>query len=97
LGFLGRWPFGRENPRLQGLEKLGFPWILSSESSLFNGLRGIFRKRNFARPFALGGSGGRGDTAVEVMRMRRIIHEASLAQFLLFVNLPSSDSHPRWR
>ena len=25
-----------------GLEKLGFPWILSSESSLFNGLREIF-------------------------------------------------------
>jgi len=24
------------------LEKLGFPWILSSESSLFNGLRAIF-------------------------------------------------------
>jgi hypothetical protein len=23
------------------LEKLGFPWILSPESSLFNGLRGI--------------------------------------------------------
>jgi hypothetical protein len=25
-----------------GLEKLGFPWILSSEASLFNGLRGNF-------------------------------------------------------
>ena len=43
LGFLGSWPFGRENPRLWGLEKLGFPWILSSESRLFNGLRGILR------------------------------------------------------
>jgi len=29
------------------LEKLGFPWILSSEMSLFNGLRGIFGGQNF--------------------------------------------------
>jgi hypothetical protein len=29
-----------------GLEKLGFPWILSSEMSLFNGLR-----ENFAEHF----------------------------------------------
>jgi hypothetical protein len=37
-------------------------------------------------------SGGAGmGAAVEVMRTRRIIHEASLAQFLLFVNLLSSD------
>jgi hypothetical protein len=33
------------------LEKLGFPWILSSEMSLFNGLRGIFGEKIFVRPF----------------------------------------------
>jgi hypothetical protein len=47
------------------LEKLGFPWILSSESRLINGLRGIFVGRNFARPFALGGGAGTADAAVE--------------------------------
>jgi hypothetical protein len=31
--------------------KFGFSWILSSESGLFNGLRGIFAERNFSRPF----------------------------------------------
>ncbi len=31
------------------------------------------------------------DRAVEVMRTRRIIHEASLARFLFFVNPLSSD------
>jgi hypothetical protein len=34
--------FGDEKGSNQGLEKLGFPWILSSDSSLFNGLRPIF-------------------------------------------------------
>jgi hypothetical protein len=45
LGFLGLRPFGRENPRLQELERLGFPWILSPESSIINGLRGIFAEK----------------------------------------------------
>jgi hypothetical protein len=41
------------------LERLGFPWILSSESSIFNGLRWIFAQRNFSRPFAAApGNGG---------------------------------------
>jgi hypothetical protein len=61
LGFLGRWLFDRETPRFGGLEKLGFPWILSFESRLINGLRGIFREKNFARPFARGGRAGTAD------------------------------------
>jgi hypothetical protein len=44
LGFLGPSPFRRESPRLWGLEKLGFPWIL------FNGLRRIFAERKFLAP-----------------------------------------------
>ena len=38
LGFLGRSPFRCENPRSELLDFLGFPWILSSDMSLFNGL-----------------------------------------------------------
>ena len=40
------------NPPNQRLEKLGFPWIPSSESRLFNGLRGIFGEKKFSRPFS---------------------------------------------
>jgi hypothetical protein len=47
------------------LEKLGFPWILSSESSLFSGLSGIFAQRNFARPFAVAAASAGGELAVE--------------------------------
>jgi hypothetical protein len=42
LGFLGDSLFRCQNPRIWGLEKLGFPWILSCETSLINGLRGYF-------------------------------------------------------
>jgi hypothetical protein len=58
---------------------------ISSESRLINGLRAIFRELNFRTPFAHGRRRN-GDAAVEVMRMRRIIHDGSLAQFLLFAN-----------
>ena len=49
LGFLGRRRFPCENRHLGLLDSLGFPWILSSESRLFNGLHGIFAEKNFAR------------------------------------------------
>jgi hypothetical protein len=52
FGFLGRWRFDRENPRFWGLEKLEFPWILSSESRLINGLRWISLEKNSCRLFA---------------------------------------------
>jgi hypothetical protein len=47
LGFLGRSPFRCENPCSDVLDFLGFPWILSSESNLFNGLRGQNRQKKF--------------------------------------------------
>jgi hypothetical protein len=50
LDFLGGWPFPCENPRFWVLDFLGFPWILSSESSLFNGLRGKSAENIFWRP-----------------------------------------------
>jgi hypothetical protein len=43
-------------PRLKGLFFLGFPWILSPESRLINGLHGINRVRVFHAVFALGRS-----------------------------------------
>jgi hypothetical protein len=68
------------------LEKLGFPWILSSESSLFNGLRGIFAERNFSRPFDRGGGMGGMDACVFGALKRRTVHETSLILFLIFCN-----------
>jgi hypothetical protein len=48
--------------RKQGLDFLGFPWILSSESRLCNGLRRIFGGRKFLALFCRwgGGAGTRG-------------------------------------
>jgi hypothetical protein len=45
--------FRCQTPDFWGLEKLGFPWILSSEYNDINELQWIFAERNFARPFAL--------------------------------------------
>jgi hypothetical protein len=42
--------------------------------------------RNFLGASPLTSGAGTGDAAVAAMRMRRIIHEASLAKFLIFVN-----------
>src|SRR5579863_8104985 len=52
-------------PSNQGLEKLGFPWILSSEISLFNRLREIIGAEIFSAPSrpqwpGNGRGGGRG-------------------------------------
>jgi hypothetical protein len=41
------------------LEKLGFPWILSTEMSLFNGLRTNFAETFIRAPYAPQGSEGR--------------------------------------
>jgi hypothetical protein len=86
LAFLGSRPFGGENPRFWGLEKLGFPWILSSQSSLFNGLRWIFAERNFSRPFAAGGQ-RRMDAGIRGAQKCRIFHGTCLAQFPVFSNI----------
>jgi hypothetical protein len=60
------------------LEKLGFPWILSSEISLFNGLRAIFAQKNSRSPSpGVEGRPGRG-RAVGAMRKGGIVHGVSL-------------------
>jgi hypothetical protein len=47
LGFLGTSPFPYENPWFWGLDFLGFPWILSSETININGLHEIFSRSFF--------------------------------------------------
>jgi hypothetical protein len=49
FGFSWLVAFWLRIPRFRGLEKLGFPWIISSESSLINGLHGIDREQFFLR------------------------------------------------
>jgi hypothetical protein len=51
LDFLGASPVRHENPVLRLLDFLGFPWNLSSESGLINGLRGINRQKIFSGLF----------------------------------------------
>jgi hypothetical protein len=71
--------------RKQGLDFLGFPWILSSESRLFNGLRGIFREEKFIAPFAARWRAGTG-ADMPTMQKRGVAHRARLTRFLLFCN-----------
>jgi hypothetical protein len=54
LEFLGPCLFRFENPRFRGLDFLGFPWILSSESRLISGLHGIFAEKFFVALLLLG-------------------------------------------
>jgi hypothetical protein len=65
-------------PRSDVFDFLGFPWILSSESSLFNGLRGLKRGNFFLSPFPWRRKAPEREPAVEAMRKRRIAHRASL-------------------
>ncbi len=51
FGFSWGVPIWLRTLRFWGLEKLGFPWILSSELRLINELCGIFRKKFFAGPW----------------------------------------------
>jgi hypothetical protein len=59
LGFLGGSLFRYENPRFELLDLFGFPWILSFESRLFNGLREIKEEQFFAPLFTLGSASSR--------------------------------------
>jgi hypothetical protein len=67
------------------LEKLGFPWILSSETRLINGLRGIFAEKFCVTLLPLGAVGAPGRKAAgEAMGKRGIVHRASLTSVLIF-------------
>ena len=85
LGFLGFRLFGFKNPRFCVLDFLGFPWILSSELSLFNGLRGK-NCENFSSRFSPCMSPTERQPAVEAMRKGGIGHGVSLSYFLISCN-----------
>jgi hypothetical protein len=67
---------------------LGFPWILSSESRLFNGLRGLKRRSFFLALFPSVRSRQTGACDLG-MRKCRIVHGPSLTRFLIFSNMLS--------
>jgi hypothetical protein len=67
LGFLEISPFCCEKPRFCGFEKLGFPWILSSESRLINGLQEKIEESFFYSPFSPE-NGHRGSLALDSVR-----------------------------
>ena len=83
---------------LRSLGFSGFPWILSSETRLINGLRGFFAKQFFSPSLPL----RRGTApAVEAMLKGATVHGASLIYFLIFsINCRQSHSsaaHPTAR
>jgi hypothetical protein len=59
------------------MDFLGFPWILSSESRLFNGLRGIKLGKYFSRA-SLALRGPRTGASGLVIRKHRIVHAGKL-------------------
>ena len=63
---------------IHGLEKLGFPWILSSEMSLFNGLRAMFAMRIFEPPRSRGDVCAAAAVLAFSMRMGMIGHGMKL-------------------
>jgi hypothetical protein len=65
LGFLGLRHLAAKiqiNSYWISLDFLGFPWILSSETSSFNGFRWILAEGNFSRPFASAPEPGNGSS-----------------------------------
>ena len=73
------WPVAASlrNRRLSGLDFLGFPWILSSESRLINGLRGFYPEEYLSRPFLALRAPERAPV-VEAMGKRKIVHGGEL-------------------
>ena len=86
LGFLETSRFAATSLDFWGLEKLGFPWILSSESILINGLHGETAQRFFRGAFFRSVRRAEREHAVEAMRKSRFVHGTSLQQFLFFCN-----------
>src|ERR1700733_7427182 len=93
LGFSWRPTVSLQKPLFLGVGFLGFPWILSSESSLFNGLYVVFAGKFFLGVFPIEEAAGRKHT-VKAMRKRRIVHGASLTHFLIFCNTLRSKPSP---
>jgi hypothetical protein len=78
------------------LERLGFPWILSFKSSIFNGLRWIFAEGNFSRPFAAEPELWESQPTILACGKGRIGHAARVIQFLLFCKKLPSEPFSFW-
>jgi hypothetical protein len=79
--------------RSQAVDRLGFPWILSSESRLFNGLRGTEPSEYYRPPYR--GDGGAGSAPHGLGRRPGwIVHVASLTEVLIFRKELSSAPFP---
>jgi hypothetical protein len=83
------------------LERLGFPWILSSESIVINGLRWIFAERNFSRAFTAAPKPWEREPTILAYGTGLIDHGESLILFLIFCKkllsepFHSSRLHPK--
>ena len=66
---------------------MDFPWILSYETRLINGLHGIFAEKFFVALLPLGAfEAAERKAACAAMRKRRSVHRASLTWILIFCN-----------
>jgi hypothetical protein len=93
LGFLGLGHFAREDPISWLLDSLGFPWILSSESRLINGLRGKSEQKFFTpllpwRGSPETGSDGRGRTEGQDCSSGKLTSLSDFPQLIVFEALP---------
>ena len=100
--FLARGGFAVKTPPM----KVGFPWILSSESRLFNGLRSLKRGIFFSAPFrgvtsAGKGAGGRGHAEAQDCSWRKLNPVPDFLQEIVVravpLRPPQSKSSSLWR
>jgi hypothetical protein len=84
LGFLGQSRSPYEDTRFRGLDLFGFPWILSFEYSLINGLHRKNEQRFFSSLLPLASERGNRRAIWFWLVEGHINHAASLAQFLIF-------------
>jgi hypothetical protein len=88
LDFLGPGRFAREIQIYGYWKSLDFLGFSRPNRDLSMGCAG-FSREEFFSPLLPRRAAGTRDAATEAVRMHRIIHEASLAQFRLFVNRSS--------
>jgi hypothetical protein len=86
LGFLGVGRFAAKAPDSERWISLDFLGFSRANRDFSMGYAGFSREEFFARLFRRLGRPPRRDRAVKAMRIRRIIHAASLARFLVHVN-----------
>jgi hypothetical protein len=93
LGFLDPTRFAAKTQILWLLDSLGFPWILSSEYRLINGLRGTGEQKFFTpllpwRGSPETGSDGRGRTEGQDCSSGKLTSLSDFPQLIVFEALP---------